>query len=208
MQYTMNIYNLLRKFIDDKSENKVLIGSRCVGKTTALAFNAIMNATENKNTKSIVVSNYPSYLIDRIVDICKYLNKGAQVICNKSSYTITINKSVIIIMNWQKYYSNRERANYIYIDEPNLSPVNMSMRDIINIATRITMYEEKKQIVIVGSNSKSSKFNDIVKIEDFEFSRFTASNLDFENKQLKSYFDSIKARGAEAIRSEIFCEFI
>lgn len=121
----------LRNFIYDDSNRKVLIGSRRVGKTSALCYNIIKNSISLPRD-GVFISGYSTGVESMKETLMNLSSKfDLQIECNKISggriYRITIEQSNIYLMTWSAFRTSYRhlRVKDIYIDEPNALTVNL-----------------------------------------------------------------------------------
>lgn len=125
----------LRNFIYDDSNRKVLIGSRMVGKTTALCYNILKNSISIPRD-SVLITGYSAGVTamkDTLMNLCNNFDISVQ--CTKMLgehvYRINIEQSNVYIMAWNTFLTSYRhlRVRDIYIDEPNA--ITASLDDIL-----------------------------------------------------------------------------
>lgn len=182
----------IRNFIYDNSKRKVLIGSRRIGKTTALLLDIHRQSYNNKRMFFFTKINSTNrYIYEDIKNICECFDTDIELICKNTFYKIKINNSVLYIGTFEALNRMFDNHDDIYIDEPD------SFWDNRNIVKIIRRHENR--IVIAGSKHGDTSLMKEISA-DITISRHVAINMDMaiELKDILSY---------KAIRNEILCDF-
>lgn len=194
----------LRNFIYDDSNRKVLIGSRMVGKTTALCYNILKNSISIPRD-SVLITGYSAGVTaikDTLMNLCNNFDISVQ--CTKMLgehvYRINIEQSNVYIMAWNTFLTSYRhlRVRDIYIDEPNA--ITASLDDILTEVDYRTLWaNNNSKLIIAGSSScGSNKLRDIS--SNITFSRHVAIGHITPELQLQIR--------PESFRTEMLCEFI
>lgn len=198
----------IRNFIYDESPRKLLIGSRGIGKTSALLLDLFRNSTGELPRDSFYIVPFSrgiEIIKKGLLEICENFNyKHIKVESQNSKALIKIkigNSSTYItsakeFMNTYRY----RRFKDIYIDEPN------SIADLDNLLEEIDMRtlwtRNDYKIIIAGSSSLSSA-NLRNLSANINYNRHIA--IINNNRQLEALR---QVMSTECFRTEVLCEFI
>lgn len=194
----------LRNFIYDDSNRKVLIGSRRVGKTSALCYNIIKNSISLPRD-GVFISGYSTGVESMKETLMNLSSKfDLQIECNKISggriYRITIEQSNIYLMTWSAFRTSYRhlRVKDIYIDEPNALTVNL--RELLTeVEYRTTWTNNDSKLIIAGSFASGPAMLDSIS-SNTSFSRHVAKGNYSPELQMQM--------SPESFRTEILCENI
>lgn len=194
----------LRNFIYDDSNRKVLIGSRRIGKTSALCYNIIKNSI-GLPRDSVFISGYNASvqcMKDALMNLSSKFD--IQVECNKISgghiYRVTIEQSNIYLMTWCAFRTSYRhlRVKDVYIDEP-IAITSLNLSELLTEVTyRTTWTNNDSKLIIAGSFSAGAAgiLDDIS--SNTSFSRHIAKGE--YSPEFLEYFSP------EQYRAEILCE--
>lgn len=198
----------IRNFIYDESPRKLLIGSRRIGKTSALLLNMFRNSTGPLPRDSFYIVSFSkgiNTIKDNLLEICKDFNYKYIEVENRISKTlikIKIGESTIYITSAKEFMNAYRYIRFkdIYIDEPNCIADLNNLLEEVDMRTIWTRNDHK--VIVAGSSSLSGiNLRDLS--ANINYSRHTAV-LD-NNKQLE---ELKQIMSTERFRTEIMCEFI
>ena len=198
----------IRNFIYDESPRKLLIGSRGIGKTSALLLNMFRNSTGPLPRDSFYIVSFSkgiNTIKDNLLEICKDFNYKYIEVENRISKTlikIKIGESTIYITSAKEFMNAYRYIKFkdIYIDEPNYIADLNNLLEEIDMRTLWTRNDHK--VIVAGSSSLSGiNLRDLS--ANINYSRHTAV-LD-NNRQLE---ELKQIMSTERFRTEIMCEFI
>lgn len=197
----------IRNFIFDTNKKKLLIGSRCTGKTSALLLNLAINSTDRNYPRKSIYVTYSINKIKRDYKILKDICNELEIFISdyreyENGILFEIEYSPIKMMVWNKGdYSLWKHADN-YIDEPNSICDFNSLLDKIALETKA--YPDAK-IIIAGSNIGTSK--NLLKLSaDLSFSRHVIMLRDYYPAYM---FNKLKQNMETIVfEKEIQCKFI
>lgn len=197
----------IRNFIYDESPKKLLIGSRRVGKTSALLLNIFRNSTRPVPRDSVYITNYSGILTilkDQLLEICNdfnYQDVEVTELIRNSYIRIRIGQSNIYLTT-RKGFSEvcrHIRFKDAYIDEPN------SLLDLDGlldeIETRTIWSSNDSKVIIAGSSYRNGEIlRDLS--ANINYSRHVAIIDNSSIEELRQIMST------ETFRTEVLCEFI
>lgn len=133
----------IRNFIYDESPRKLLIGSRGIGKTSALLLNMFRNSTGPLPRDSFYIVSFSkgiNMIKDKLLEICKDFNYKHVEVENrisKSLIKIKIGESTIYITSAKEFMNAYRYIKFkdIYIDEPNYIADLNDLLEEVNMRT-------------------------------------------------------------------------
>lgn len=197
----------IRNFIYDQSPKKLLIGSRRVGKTSALLLNMFRNSTRPVPRDSVYITNYSGILTilkDQLLEICNdfnYQDVEATELIRNSYIRIRIGQSNIYLTTRKGFSEVCRHIKFkdAYIDEPNSILDLDGLLDEIEARTIWSLNDSK--VIIAGSSYRSGKvLRDLS--ANINYSRHVAIIDNSSIEELRQMMST------ETFRTEVLCEFI
>lgn len=197
----------IRNFIYDESPKKLLIGSRRVGKTSALLLNIFRNSTRPVPRDSVYITNYSGILTilkDQLLKICNdfnYKDIESTELINNNYIRIKIGQSNIYLTT-RKGFSEvcrHIRFKDAYIDEPNSI---LDLDDLLDeIEARTIWSSNDSKVIIAGSSYRNGEtLKDLS--ANINYSRHVAIIDNSSIEELRQMMST------EVFRTEVLCEFI
>lgn len=197
----------IRNFIYDESPKKLLIGSRRVGKTSALLLNMFRNSTRPVPRDSVYITNYSGILTilkDQLLEICNdfnYQDVEATELIRNSYIRIRIGQSNIYLTTSKGFSEvcRHIRFKDAYIDEPNSILDLDGLLDEIEARTIWSSNDNK--VIIAGSSYRNGEIlRDLS--ANINYSRHVAIIDNSSIEELRQIMST------ETFRTEVLCEFI